>query len=392
MLIWTDTHGPTLVDENKMPRYWAAVWTLLNHAELSPRTVSRKLGYVESFYQHVEELGGEVDDLLAGLDIESSKSVLESFFFKLRNVANRTTAPYERWKETFKFVRDTLVRLHRNPASSAGMQEAIARVQELDNLFLGLWPYRKKALQMPRAIPRQVILELLNIVEPGSARNPFHREDTQWRVFLCVSKLLYHGLRKGELLLLKASSLSCERHPKTNEFKWRLNVRMNVDDPDSRALKPEIKNSGAIRTIPVTEKIANTILAYQDNYRGTPAHPFLINSALDRPMSLSGIDKMFKRINEQLSPRSKEVLLQATNATGIQPHALRHTCATIKVKQFSDRGDTPEEVMMNMRSYFGWSRESTMPLLYAKVAIDERLNEHWDASLDERLEALRLLK
>lgn len=100
----------------------------------------------------------------------------------------------------------------------------------------------------------------------------------------------------------------------------------------------------------------------------------------------------FAKISEYLKPSSREELRDATGALTVQPHALRHTSATIKVKQFTERGDSPEKAMMNMRSYFGWSRSSMMPLLYAKVALDERLNEEWNGNLDERLDAIRLLK
>jgi hypothetical protein len=48
--------GPTLVDNVGLPRFWADVWASFLPADLAPATVSKKLGYLESFYQHADTL------------------------------------------------------------------------------------------------------------------------------------------------------------------------------------------------------------------------------------------------------------------------------------------------------------------------------------------------
>jgi len=49
------------------------------------------------------------------------------------------------------------------------------------------------------------------------------------------------------------------------------------------------------------------------------------------------------------------------------------------------------QAMQSMRSFFGWSRDSTMPLLYAKAAFDERLATVWNDEMDNRVAILREL-
>lgn len=59
------------------------------------------------------------------------------------------------------------------------------------------------------------------------------------------------------------------------------------------------------------------------------------------------------------------------------------------MKQMLGQGQSPEQAMSHLRSFFGWAKTSLMPMHYAKAALDERLNETWNDALDERLEFLR---
>ena len=52
-------------------------------------------------------------------------------------------------------------------------------------------------------------------------------------------------------------------------------------------------------------------------------------------------------------------------------------------------GDRKEEAMEKLRVFFGWSRDSLMPLLYAKAAFTDRLQNQWGEEFDERVAILR---
>ena len=84
-------------------------------------------------------------------------------------------------------------------------------------------------------------------------------------------------------------------------------------------------------------------------------------------------------------------MLDLTGAKNLTAHALRHTCAVVRMKQLIENGQSTEQAMSQLRSFFGWSKTSIMPLHYAKAALDERLNETWNKKLDDRLELLRNL-
>lgn len=391
MLLPTSSHGPALVDELRLPRYWAAVWTIFHGGALQESTLNRKLGHIEALYVHTESLGGSLDDAIAELDMERLASALEAFFSKLRNMPNPTQMATKRWTTAFQFVRDTCMRLERNPRIGRKMADIHSHISLLDNLYLGLRPFQVRYGRKPRAIPRAVVAELLEIVQPGHPNNPFDKPDTQWRAYVLVGLLLLQGLRLGEALSLMSDFMKSERSHRSGELKYRLSVKTNEYEDDPRAEKPSHKNEHSIRTIPVAAPTAQGFQIYSENYRGRVNHSFFLSSARGLPLSLSGATKSLERLTLALTPAARAQLLDATDATYIRAHALRHTCAVVRMKQLLETGNTADQAMMHLRSFFGWSRESVMPLHYAKMALDERLNETWNDRLDERVSILRSL-
>jgi integrase len=391
MLLKLSTTEQVLVDSDNIPRYWAAVWELFHGANLAPTTLEKKLGHIEAIYVHTEILGGNLDDALNEVDLDKLGNILEAFFVKLRNVPVPTTTTLNRWNTAFHFVRDTCERLEKNPSTGKNILDIRARISRLDNLYLGLRPYKPRYGRKPRAIPRVVVAEILEAIQPGSPKNPFKTDSTQWRVYVLVNLMLLQGLRRGEALSLSADFIKSERNPKNNEVRWRLSVRTNEAEDDPRADPPSIKTANSIRTIPVAEQTAIGFLAYLENYRGKVEHRYFLSSVRGLPLSLDGASKALEKLSEALSPFARSELLDLTGARFIRPHALRHTCAVVRMKQLLSTGNTPEQAMMHLRSYFGWSKTSVMPLHYAKAALDERLNETWNDQLDDRLAVLRNL-
>ncbi len=364
---------------------------MLHGADLAPSTLKRKLGHIEALYAHTESLGGNLDDALAELDLALLGNALEAFFVLLRNVPRPTETTAKRWTTAFQFVRDTCLRLEKNPAVGRKLADVQAHISRLDNLYLGLRPFRVRYGRKPKAIPRAVVAELLEVMKPEHPRNPFAEPETQWRVYVLVCLLLLQGLRLGESLGLQANFLKSERDPRTDSLKHRAAVRTHEEEDDPRAEKPRQKNDYAIRTIPVAGPTAHGLQTYLENYRGRVEHSYFLSSARSLPLTLSGATKALERLTEALSPEARAQLLDVTDAKYIRAHALRHTCAVVRMKQLLAAGNTADQAMMHLRSFFGWAKTSVMPLHYAKMAMDERLNETWNDKLDERVEILRSL-
>ena len=391
MLITLPDRTPLLVDSQMLPRYWSAVWMLFHAGGLALSTQQRKLSHIEALYDHAERSGVCLDDLIARLDLDAVGNALEAFFISQKNVSVPSSQALRRWNNAFNFVRDTCERIARNPGARHRMDEVRERIATLDRLYLGLRPRRKKVSAAIRALPRDVVHELLNAAEPGSPSNPFEHESTQWRMYCLVVLLLFQGLRRAETLVLRADSLDVQKHPRSGADQWILKVPSNKNDCDPRAQVPSIKTVDSIRTLPVTALTANVIQTYLDNYRGRANHSYLLSSMRRQPLSIEGVNKAFRRLSDALSPATRQTLLKACGTDALTPHALRHTCAVLRMKQMLTMGQSPEQAMAQLRSFFGWSKTSVMPLHYAKAALDERLNDTWSDDLDKRLEFLRAL-
>lgn len=391
MLTSTVENTPVLVDACQLPRYWSTVWTVYHEKTYAPSTFMRKLSDIEALYQHTESLGGDLDDALAELDFGRLRSALEAFFVTLRNVPRPTESVNRRWQNAFIFVRYICWTLENSPPKGRQLAEVQAHIAHLDNLYLGLRPFRVRYGRKPRAIPRAVVAELLDVAKPEHPKNPFAHPQTQWRVYALLCLLLLQGLRLGEALGLHANDLKSERDHRNGVLKHRIAVQTLEHEDDPRAVKPSKKNEYAIRSIPVAAPTALALQSYLENYRGRVGHRYFLSSDKGLPMSLSGATKALERLSEALSPEARALLLDATDARYIRAHALRHTCAVVRMKQLLAVGNTADQAMMHLRSFFGWARTSVMPLHYAKMAMDERLNETWNDTLDERVEILRSL-
>ncbi|MDO8261784.1 MAG: site-specific integrase [Gallionella sp.] len=391
MLFTLPCRTDVLVDEFGLPRYWAAVWAMFHGGRLAPSTLHERLRQIDKLYQHTERIGGILDDALCELDFEVLSAALESYFIGLCNIPRPTKTAQTYWHTAFDFVRDTCERIERNPAVGNRMADIRERMGRLDRLYLGLRPFRKRLGAQLRAIPRMVVLEMLDAVTPGSPTNPFKQTATQWRAYSLVTLLLFQGVRRGEMLSLRADFLKSERDPRTGAMRWRMSVRTNEAEDDTRKSLPSIKTAQSIRTIPVTPQTAEGLLVYSENYRGKVDHPYFLSSMRDLPLSLEGVSKLLQKLSTALSPAARVELLDLTEAKYLTAHALRHTCAVVRMKQLLANGQTTEQAMAQLRSFFGWSKTSVMPLHYAKAALDERLNETWNDKLDDRLELFRNL-
>jgi integrase len=389
MLVTLPDRTLVLVDSQMLPRYWAAVWSLFNAGGLAPSTHKRKLSHIEALYVQAENAGVCLDDLIQRLDLDGLGNALEAFFISLRNVPDPSSQALARWNGAFHFVRDACERIARKPGTKLRMNEVQEKIASLDRLYLGLRPQRRRMSTTVRALPKDVVHELLDMVKPRAPANPFEKESTQWRMYCLVVLLLFQGLRRSEALVLRADSLETQGDPVSGERRWLLRVPLNEDECDPRAQVPSIKTADSIRSLPVTKLTAEIVQNYLENYRGKANHGYLLSSIRNQPLSIEGVNKAFHRLTDGLSVDARRSLLKSTGADSLTPHALRHTCAVLRMKQMLRMGHSPEQAMSNLRSFFGWSKTSVMPLHYAKAALDERLNETWNDRLDERLEFLR---
>lgn len=384
-------NGPLLLDGSGLPRYWAAVWALFQPADLARSTLSKKLRHIDSFYQHTEEsLGtGRLDDALAKFDIDCLSGALEGYFVSIRNRPPITPASEERWQAALQFVTGVVQRLTRNSALAEDLDALNGRLMRFGVLNSKLHISTVRRPERIRSLPSEVVEFLYETLDPACPANPFRGATSRWRVYAVFMLLLHQGLRRGELLTFPADVIkrSFDRNLDRNRF-W-MDVRYNEYEDDPRYSTPSIKNAPSVRQLPVSQPIALLVDEYVSNYRGRADHSFLLNSQKGAPLSTEAVTKMFQKIAASLPRTLQKILHDQTGQDSISPHDLRHTCAVVRLNQLLSSGLEMKDALERMRVFFGWSRDSDMPLRYARAVFEDRLASVWNNRFDERLEVLR---
>lgn len=382
--------GSVLIDTQYRPRFWAIVWCSMYLTHVSQTTRDRKMKHLDTLYQcaDVATGNGSLDEALRWLDLQKIAAILDSFFQHLNN-KTRTAANERAWRTGTQFIIGIATRIS---SSSNSIQKSIIE-KDLNRVFLqhtSLHLHKSKKSSSLRALPEEVIMGLLQLIDPDSKSNPFNRLKTRWTVFTIVICLLQTGMRVGELLLQRADAVKREYDKRTNEYVMWLRVQ-TIDDSisDSRRAKPGIKNSQSIRNIPIDSFTAKTIQTYTENYRGRVNHNFLISSAKGKAISQRQINRIFKKISDSLPPDILQILADKNGKYSIVPHDLRHTCVTDVFIKLAAENVPIDLINQKLRRYFGWSYESNMPRLYANAAMNENLNVKLSTQIERVYQKIR---
>jgi hypothetical protein len=256
-------HGPLLIDENGLPRYWATVWQLFLCGDLAHSTQSKHLRHIEALYQFAAELDGApaLDDAISTLDMPGLSQILEGYFIAIRNKNTDAGNAQEKWRNAYEFVRAVVLRHTRNNSSTATLHKLEAKLSRLDMLYQQLQISRRRTQETIRSLPASVVEALYEMLDPASASNPFRNDFAKWRVFVLFVILLHQGLRRGEALNLPTDVVKSEFDSKAGSLRnWLAVATADTDIEDTRYNKPSIKNAQSIRQIPVSSLTANTPL------------------------------------------------------------------------------------------------------------------------------------
>lgn len=389
----TQLRGPVPVDRYGIPRYWGTIASLLLSAGLADGTLRKELGDLDHFYSATDELLGDggLDAALAALDTAALVRSLEAYFIRLKGKERITAASERRWQAALRFVIDISERVGKSSANYSRLAQVNSAIGDIrltcSNLHLGV---RRRAERI-RSLPAAVVEVLYEILDPASSKNPFRTEAVRWRVYLTFWLMLHLGLRRGETLLVSADCLKSEFDPKTEKDYFWIAVRFNEYEDDLRYSRPSLKRATSLRYLKVGRQTAKLIDAYAENFRGRPGHSFLLNSQKNKPLSTEAITNNFHSITATLPPSALKALKDHTGQEAISPHDLRHTCAVFVLNQYLSQCDMTE-ALQRMRTYFGWSLNSTMPLRYAKEVFEDRLATVWKDEFEERISLIRSLK
>ncbi|NLR73694.1 tyrosine-type recombinase/integrase [Leeia sp. IMCC25680] len=363
-------------------------------SDLALSSKRKVLSYVEALYQFSDALHGPgiLDDALFSIDVETLGELLEAYFVSIRNQPNINETAQLRWQTAFRFVNDIIYRLSKSNLPVSQLQVIKGRLDHLGTLYSQLRIGKKRTQDSLRALPSTVVEALYKLLDPVASDNPFRDATSRWRAFLVFILLLHQGLRRGELLMLASDAIKHGVDSKLGRDRYWLSVVENpYEDEDQRYSIPSIKTVNSIRQIPVSELTARIVQGYVENYRGKPAHSYLMNSQRGSPLSAESVTKLFQKITASLPASVLKDLKDRTGKISISAHDLRHTCAVVRLNQLLNQGDSMDEALQKMRTFFGWARSSDMPRKYARAVFEDRLASVWNNVFDDRVVVLRAI-
>jgi integrase len=380
--------GLTVVGRRGVPRFWASIWSDVLKAGLADGTRRLHLRGVDRLYLASErQLGHDcLDEILSNLDFDALQSILTGFLAQLRNEAavdqvDRSSS----WLLALQFVTDVLK--HCGPQAGRRAEELEGQLRRLDRMYGDLLPNPPKPPAPIRALPATVLEDLYAIFDPTSPRNPFRSERQRWRNLLVFLLLLRLGLRRGEDARLLVNSLKDELELTSGCPVFWLDVD-TTDDEDPRYDKPGLKTVQSRRQLPIPEDVQILFDRYSTSYRARSIHPHLLISQKRMPLSLRMLSEIFEGATHHLS-EAAIASLRKQGLSSVSCHDLRHTAAVVRLKKYRDRGDDLDTAIEKLRSYFGWSRTSHMPRLYANAYFETALAEVWDEKFDDVVDAVR---
>lgn len=233
-----------------------------------------------------------------------------------------------------------------------------------------------------KSLTEEMKKALYSIISPKAPEPLFKGKKAQLRNFLIVHLLLNYGLRTGELLLLTLNSIKAD----SKTLNTYLLITDTHDKTDVRTTKPQIKNIQSVRTILLEKSDAQFINMYINNIRSQDSENHMLFLSLQAPyspLSKSGFKKVITVMNEKMKSMYPQYFdtNYIDSIDKISAHTLRHTWAYMMLKHSYEsylsthnRAKAMENAVESLRKMAGWSRNSTMPYLYASRFISENAN------------------
>ncbi|PRC94802.1 site-specific integrase [Solimicrobium silvestre] len=242
---------------------------------------------------------------------------------------------------------------------------------EIEKMYSGLKARRppKKCCNQAESeegLSREQIDVLLEVVQPGSERNPFHDPAIQVRNQVIILLLLYLGIRGGELLNIRVRDISFSNN--------QIVIARRADDKsDPRIDQPLVKTLD--RRIPMkptlVSEIHNYILHHRNKVPRARKHDYLFithkaGPTQGQPMSRSAYEKLIALIAKS----SPELSI-------LRGHGLRHTWNDSFSRLMDEMENPPSpEMQEQQRSYLqGWKSGSGSAAIYTKRHIKIRALE-----------------
>jgi integrase len=237
---------------------------------------------------------------------------------------------------------------------------SVLRINQLSDWFRDqVRSYLKTRQLLPKGLSEQQQRRLREICHPDSAENPFNKP-VRFRNYAIVLLMLNTPLRRGELLGVRLEDMMLAGSDKFSVSVVVQNFNTVSAKMDDRKSRPRQKTRG--REMPITVETKDALIAYLKHERLNPAKPAFVflESRSGRPMSLGGVNNIFRRLQGALLPEFPDLRLY--------PHITRHTF-NYNFKLHNLETGWPPEKLKQVQNYLnGWTDSSEQGALYGSKA------------------------
>lgn len=255
--------------------------------------------------------------------------------------------------------------IHSDQSVPADVLERKHTIQRKCNAAIrGLKDFNQECRDLNESpLPNMKLVELLEIIKPESARNPF--KHSRLRNNLIFKLITETGIRRGAAAKLKISD--CKFHGSYDQ----INITRTPNDPtDARTIKAQQKTKPHPAFI--TPDTLRHIKHYIDTTRGEFAksakHDFIFVTEMNSkgtaglPLSLNSVNSIFRKLSGVIGMR-------------VHPHLLRHKWNEMFDEFATEKGMTYEQIE-DLRKYaMGWSEKSEMGALYNEYKLYLKVRE-----------------
>lgn len=385
---------PLLLDHQGQPHWYATLYatTQIRNASKAPNTIAVVLAAIRVLISWSLSLGQDLEarfsqrNFLTDNELESIRSYTQikadesdknniiSIPRKVEKTRSIFKTTEERISSGTQYIRMTYISGYLEWLAIRLVEREARQIDPLtlktikrmaDNLR-ALRPQKRVSsrVQARKGLNEEQQRAFLDVVQPGSAGNPFSCEFQKRNQLIAL--LLFHlGLRAGELLALRVSDFDFLNNTV-------LVARRHDNPSDSRTYQPVVKTND--RCLPVSESlikaVSNYILGDRRRFLTSKRNDYLFvvhqsGPFAGQPLSLKGLAKVFQE-------------LQAINPdlfSHLTPHVLRHT-ANDRLSVLMDKSNVSPAEEEKMRSYLmGWKEGSGSASTYTRRHIERKAKE-----------------
>lgn len=224
----------------------------------------------------------------------------------------------------------------------------------------------RNQIKREKGLSKEQVDILLEVVRPGSEKNPFEDKPTQVRNELIILLLLHLGIRGGELLNIRVSDINFS----TNQI---VIARRPDDKKDPRPLQPLVKTLD--RRAPMKDTLVQAVHRYVTEFRrkipGARRHNYLLVTHKSGPTQGQPLSRSsYVKIINQIAGADPEI-------ADLHGHELRHTWNNRFSELMDGMDQKPNSAGQEAaRSYLqGWKPDSGTAAVYTKRSTREKAME-----------------